>query len=84
MSEEVDTGVVASSAIVGIVGTLLIELVATGVVDPKRLKDRLQEFGDQPGVLNSPQAERDLVQRVIKTMIFGIEIGEREAQRARK
>lgn len=84
MSNEVDVGVAASSALVGVVGTLLIELVANGTIDPKRMKERLQEFSEQPDVVNAPHAERDLVHRVIKTMIMGLEIGEREVGNAGK
>lgn len=78
MADEIDSGVTATSALVGGVATLVQELVLAGAVDPARLRDRLQAFVKQDGVQSEPAAERELIERVIGALENAITMAEQE------
>lgn len=71
---------VATSALIGGVATLIQELVASKVVDPDRLEEKLRNFVQQENVQKQPLSERLLVEDVIEMLCLGITIGKRELQ----
>ena len=80
MTEEHDSGVTAASALVGGVATLIQELVVTGAVDPVRLQSRLETFLAQDAIKAEPEADQELIQRVIGTLLKSIDFGSMERE----
>lgn len=78
MAEEHDPGVTAASALVGGVATVVQELVVAGSVDPSRLRTRLHAFTQQDSVQNESPSDRELIERVIGTLIQAIDLAEQE------
>lgn len=73
MANDHDPGVTAVSALVGGVATIVQELVATGAVEPDRLRKRLIAFAKQDSVQLSSPRDRELIERVIGTLTDAIE-----------
>ncbi|GEM_PF-5509901 len=80
MSDNSDTNVVATSALLGGVATLIQELVASGAINAERLTTRLQDFVAQESVKEEPEPEREIIHRIITTLIAGIKLGQQERQ----
>lgn len=76
--QEEDSGVVAASALVGGVATLIQELVVAGAVDPARLRSRLRTFVQQDAIQSEPRGDRLLIERVIAALQDAIDIAEQE------
>lgn len=84
MSDERESNLVAISALMGAVATLIQELVAAGSVDATSLRERLDTFVNQDVVTESPQAEKAIIQSVVSTLLDGIQYGEDEVSRRGK
>lgn len=78
MQNDNDSAVTAASALVGGVATLIQELVLSGAINPERLRHRLQAFVQQDGVQQEPDAERELIKRVIHALEVAIDIAQEE------
>lgn len=81
MSEDSSVGMVAASALLGAVATIVQELSASGVLNGERLEQRLEGFLSQDAVQNAPENDRKIIERVVKTIISGITYGTQERER---
>lgn len=78
MQDEKDIGILAVSALIGGVATVVQELVVAGSVDAERLHARLNEFLAQDAIQTVPASERELITKVIGNLQQAVAYGLKE------